>query len=353
MKYILSLFSGALLYFFMSSIFFPGIAYADIRINEIAWMGTAASQYSEWIELYNSGADAVSLAGWKLYKTGGELFFTLSKTIAAEGYLLVERTTASAPDAVPGINDESGTFNGGGLRNSGEDLSLKDKDGNIIENLPFASGWPAGDAKTKDTMQWDGSKWITAPGTPDTSNATASAAAVSTVPATQSSEASDLVINPDPTPAITAPVTEPDAPQTVVPSDTPATTTPPDPVTTVSPNEDTTVPSPTIANTDTATTVTTPVPVTNKIATPIKAVSKTAKSKTATVNKKTTVKSSSTATSDGKDTAANDAAADQMQSSPVATPKENSRTKIIILAAVALIGMALFLLLERFKTSKE
>ena len=27
----------------------------DVVINEIAWMGTAASTYDEWIELYNTG----------------------------------------------------------------------------------------------------------------------------------------------------------------------------------------------------------------------------------------------------------------------------------------------------------
>src|SRR5260221_480773 len=113
MKYYLSVFLGVL------SV--PLIAFAGVRINEVAWMGTAASQYSEWIELYNSGDEAILLAGWKLYKTGDQLLFTLNKTIAAGGYLLVERTTPSAPDAVPGINDESGTFGTAGLKNSGED----------------------------------------------------------------------------------------------------------------------------------------------------------------------------------------------------------------------------------------
>jgi hypothetical protein len=134
-------------------------------------MGTATSQYSEWLELYNDGSDPVSLAGWKLY-TGTDVMYTLSKTIAANGYLLVERVTASAPDAVPGINDESGSFAAGGLSNAGEDLSLKDSTGTVVDSLPFASGWPAGDSTSKDTMQWNGSTWITAPGTPDAPNAT-------------------------------------------------------------------------------------------------------------------------------------------------------------------------------------
>ncbi len=34
-----------------------------IRINEIAWAGTAASAFDEWIELANLGDDPVALGG--------------------------------------------------------------------------------------------------------------------------------------------------------------------------------------------------------------------------------------------------------------------------------------------------
>jgi len=163
MKYFLPLFFGLL--------FVPLIACADVKINEVAWMGTDKSQYSEWIELYNTGDSAVSLAGWKLYVTGSELLYTLTKSIAAHGYLLVERTTASAPDAVPGINDETGSFGAGGLSNTGENLILKNSTGTTVDTLSYSSGWPAGDTDTHDTMQWNGQKWITAPGTPDAPNA--------------------------------------------------------------------------------------------------------------------------------------------------------------------------------------
>ncbi len=143
------------------------VCYANVRITEIAWMGTVESQFGEWFELYNDSADSIDLAGWKLYEAGGEtLVFTLTKTIPREGYLLVERTTASSPDPVPGITDESGTFGGSGFSNSGEHLVLKDGTGATIESLNFLSGWPAGEAETKKTMQWDGTKWVTDVATP-------------------------------------------------------------------------------------------------------------------------------------------------------------------------------------------
>ncbi len=143
------------------------LAHAAVRITEIAWMGTAESQFGEWFELYNDGDEAINLADWKLHEDAGDqLVFTLTKSIPASGYLLVERTTASSPDPVPGISDESGTFGGSGFSNSGEDLVLKDDQGSTIQTLSFSSGWPAGDADTKQTMQWNGTKWVTAPATP-------------------------------------------------------------------------------------------------------------------------------------------------------------------------------------------
>ncbi|MDB5254939.1 MAG: competence protein ComEA [Candidatus Nomurabacteria bacterium] len=164
MKYTVWLFLGALL--------LPCVAFGDVKINEVAWMGTTKSQYSEWIELYNSGEEAISLTGWKLYKDGNSVLYTLSKSIAAHGYLLIERTTASAPDAVEGISDESGPFGASGLRNTGENVSLKDSKGNVVDTLSFSSGWPAGEAASGKTMQWDGTGWITAEGTPDAANVT-------------------------------------------------------------------------------------------------------------------------------------------------------------------------------------
>lgn len=150
------------------AVLFPTAVYGAVRITEIAWMGVvgANGQYGEWIELYNDGA-AVDLAGWSLYSGGGtDMVFTLSKTIPSQSYLLIERTTNSMPDPVPTISDEAGSFGGGGLSNGGEHLVMKDASATTIQDINFSAGWPAGDANTKHTMQWNGSRWITAPPTP-------------------------------------------------------------------------------------------------------------------------------------------------------------------------------------------
>lgn len=141
--------------------------YADVLITEINWMGSADSQFAEWIEFYNNSDQDVNMASWKLYEAGGDtLVFTFTKTIPKKGYLLLERSTTSSPDPVPGVNDESGSFGGSGLSNSGEYLVLKDSSGSTIQNLNFSGGWLAGDIETKKTMQWDGTKWVTATATP-------------------------------------------------------------------------------------------------------------------------------------------------------------------------------------------
>lgn len=144
----------------------PFQARAAISITEVAWMGTASSQFSEWIELFNDGEAEVNLNGFTLLEGTSTVLFTLTKKIAPGGYYLVERTTASSPDAILGVDDDAGTWGGGGLSNSGERLVLKDANGQAVFDLSAAAGWPAGDATSKETMQWSGSSWVTAVATP-------------------------------------------------------------------------------------------------------------------------------------------------------------------------------------------
>lgn len=158
---------------FSAAIFgFPGLVKAEIRINEVAWMGTAESQYEEWIELYNDGTE-ISLEGWKIYKAGGStLLINLTGNISAGEYLLVCRTTPSVSNPLSGTCDINGSFGGSGLNNSSEHVVLKNNSDSTTDSINATSGWPAGDSASKATMQWSGSSWITATGTPGATNAT-------------------------------------------------------------------------------------------------------------------------------------------------------------------------------------
>ena len=87
-----------------SILFIPYFAFSandrDVIINEVSWMGTTNSSYDEWIELYNTTSDSIDLNGWTLKSTDGTPNISLSGTIQAYGYFLLERTDDTS---VPGI----------------------------------------------------------------------------------------------------------------------------------------------------------------------------------------------------------------------------------------------------------
>lgn len=153
---------------FTGALFPSSRLHAAVQLTEIAWMGIAGAngQYGEWMELYNDGEESPSLAGWTI-RADDDVIFTLTKTIAPHSYLLVERVTPSMPDPLPSFSDEAGSFGSGGLSNEGENLTLRNAVGDIVQTLSYAaSGWPAGNGANKDTMQWRSGSWITAAATP-------------------------------------------------------------------------------------------------------------------------------------------------------------------------------------------
>ncbi len=116
----------------------------DLVINEIAWMGTAASSNDEWIELYNTTDAPLYLGGCKIYggPTGAIEVIEIGGTVAASGYYLVERTN---DNPVSDFNaDTYGTFGGSGLANDGEWLLLKNADGDTVDSVDCSGGWFAG-----------------------------------------------------------------------------------------------------------------------------------------------------------------------------------------------------------------
>jgi len=130
---------------FLSVAFFiaPRIVFAQVIINEVAWMGTKASSADEWIELYNNSNEPVSLEGWSLNENGNKLIIALKNSIAANSYYLIERTDDSVTN-VPA--DLFGSWGGNGLSNDGEKISLKDSSGNTIDEIDCLSGWFIGKA---------------------------------------------------------------------------------------------------------------------------------------------------------------------------------------------------------------
>ncbi len=120
----------------------PAAAPRDVVINEIGWAGTPASTADEWIELYNNTDGAIDLTGWTLTAADGAPSITLSGSIPAHGYYLLERTDDTTIIDIPA--DWIGSF-GTGLGNTGEALTLRDAADNIIDTANGDGGaWPAG-----------------------------------------------------------------------------------------------------------------------------------------------------------------------------------------------------------------
>ncbi|WP_408009726.1 phospholipase D-like domain-containing protein [Pseudalkalibacillus sp. A8] len=117
----------------------------DVVINEVAWMGTTENYHDEWIELYNPTMNDISLDGWTLDAVDGTPSISLSGTIPANGYYLLERTD---DDTVPDV--EADLIYSGALSNSDEGLELKDNSGVSVDSV---DEWYAGDNNTKATME--------------------------------------------------------------------------------------------------------------------------------------------------------------------------------------------------------
>jgi hypothetical protein len=126
-----------------------GMAHAQsVVINEIGWMGTSISE-DEWIELYNDSGNAVDLTGWTLTATDGAPNITLSGTISAHGFYLLERTDDTTIADVAAQLIYSGS-----LGNSGEYLQLWDVQHTQIDEVDcHVTGWFAGSNTTKSSME--------------------------------------------------------------------------------------------------------------------------------------------------------------------------------------------------------
>ena len=147
------------------------VAFASVRINEIAWMGSAGTggDTNEWIELMNDGTSAADLSGWHLSALDASPNITLSGSIPAGEYYLIERTDNAS---VPNIEANLVASFGKGLANGGETLELKDAAGNTVDTVVGGANWGnvGGSAKTFETAQRTQNSWITAKPTPHASN---------------------------------------------------------------------------------------------------------------------------------------------------------------------------------------
>lgn len=124
-----------------------GVAPAVV-INEVAWAGSTASAYDEWIELFNTTGSSINLTGWKIVDDAGAQTYNLSGSIAAGGYYLIERSAATT--SVTGDL----TMTGLSLANTGDTLELQDASGTRVDIVNTGGGaWFAGTTTGSSTME--------------------------------------------------------------------------------------------------------------------------------------------------------------------------------------------------------
>lgn len=119
----------------------------DVVITEVAWMGTTGSTADEWIELYNTTGSSISLTNWTLIAADGTPSVTLSGSIAAYGYYLLERTDDTS---VPGVTADK--IYTGAMVDTGEQLVLRDAGSTVIDTANQNGSWFAGTTTGRATM---------------------------------------------------------------------------------------------------------------------------------------------------------------------------------------------------------
>jgi len=137
----------------------------DVIINEIAWMGTQASAYDEWIELYNTTAMPIDIQKWSIYGADTSVCLNFSDAdehtmwiIPAYGYLIYANHLYDVKDSngngMVDICDPTI-----GMNNTAPGRLIlydgQDGTGNVIDvvNQDPPIDWFAGDAPTKKTME--------------------------------------------------------------------------------------------------------------------------------------------------------------------------------------------------------
>lgn len=113
---------------------------AQVIINEILYNVPGANENEEFIELYNAGGSAVNLQGYT-FTQGVTLTIGSGESIPAGGYYVIGFNAAAFQAAYGFAAD---TVYTGGLSNTGEDITLYDGSGNLVDSVDYktTAPWP-------------------------------------------------------------------------------------------------------------------------------------------------------------------------------------------------------------------
>lgn len=134
----------------------------SLIFSEVAWMGTEEGAQYEWLEIAHTNSTngnandtnkEVDIGGWSVVDKDEQIQFVFPKNarIPAGGFVLLAR----GADRVGSMKADYRYT--GNLKNEDEGLRLFNEKCEVVDEVlatrPPAGGWPAGDAKTKRTME--------------------------------------------------------------------------------------------------------------------------------------------------------------------------------------------------------
>ncbi len=110
------------------------IRVSDVVINEIMYAPLTLNPDDQYVELYNRGAAAVDLSGWR-FVSGIAFTFPTNTILQPDGYLVVARSVSRMLTNYPNLNAGNlvGNFNGK-LSGGGERLALAMPDTIVVTN---------------------------------------------------------------------------------------------------------------------------------------------------------------------------------------------------------------------------
>ncbi len=114
-----------------------------VILNEIAWAGASSvCAAKQWIELYNTTDESISLQNWRIEIHGADsaVSLPLTNTVQGHGYYLISHTGVFPSTLVPDQNLSSSIK----LPATGVRLILRDEKGNIQDEIDQRTGWSGG-----------------------------------------------------------------------------------------------------------------------------------------------------------------------------------------------------------------
>ncbi len=110
----------------------------EVIFNEICWMGDEDSPANEWFELKNISQKKINLSGWQILNKNQKIKIFIEEIELLPGEIFLFKR---------------GDDFTGAIKNSQEALFLFDEDCNLQDIVEANPNWPAGDNKTKRTME--------------------------------------------------------------------------------------------------------------------------------------------------------------------------------------------------------